>query len=96
MKTRTEITDEISKLEALQGRLRMSAFGDDNNAALDVQLAVLRGEIYEDDIDSEYSEFEASNARDAVAWLEGDYDAESLAAEWEPLARPAKGTGRFR
>lgn len=91
-KNDAEISAELEELTNLRGRLRDSYFGDSNNDALEAQISTLLGQISSDDIDDleesgEMSTYEADAARDAITWLEGDSDEESLADEWLPLAK---------
>jgi hypothetical protein len=89
--TQQQVDEEIIKLKQLKPKVRqMTAFGDDNHAAIDIQIEVLNGSLDEDDIyqqhdDEDITEHEKDNALEAISWLEGEGESASLAAEWAEL-----------
>lgn len=92
-RTQDEINAEIAKLQEMRPRVRQfSAFGDDNRAAIDAQVAVLQRRMSEANIYAEWSgddDDDGSNplidsALDARAWANGDEE-EAPHIGWEPL-----------
>lgn len=93
-RTREEVEAEIAKLRGMKERVRrFSAFGDDNWAAIDAQVAVLDRNMNEANIYAKWSgdddEDDGSNpiidsALDARAWRDGEYE-EPCSSGWEPL-----------
>lgn len=86
MKTQKQIQDEIVKLEQLFGKLKPSFFGDNNNLAVSAQIDILLGNLSAEDIaemEDDGDAYTADACRTAQDWLNGDYDGESLADEWE-------------
>jgi len=86
--TEKQITKEIEVLKKLKPRVRRrTAFGDDNHAAIDTQLAVLEGRMDTDAIyDCEdYNEHQRDAALEARRWLDGEEES-SLVAGWKELA----------
>jgi hypothetical protein len=86
MPTPKEITAEIKALEECKGYIpHHTAFGEDNHAFVDTQIAVLRGEIdHEDDSTEEWEERperEQNAIIEARDWLTGDSD-ESPSSGW--------------
>lgn len=85
MKTDDEIQAEITALQDIRPRVRpRSAFGDDNIAKLDAQVAVLQNHL---DTRKIYDTFEHDDealmaALDARQWLDGESDIEHLAEDW--------------
>jgi len=90
--TREEIDAEIEALEALKPRIpARTFFGDDNHAAIDAQIAVLRGEVDEDETfdneeSGEWSEHTGTSARDACSWMDGDSET-SPSEDWATIAK---------
>ena len=90
MKTKDQIKKEIEALKTVRPNVRpRSAFGDDNLAQLDAQVAVLENDWDNNDIYDEYdraglSEEILSSALCARQWMddEEDPDCEGLACEW--------------
>ena len=91
MRSQQEIENEIKALEEMKPNVRHhTIFGDDNHAAIDAQLSVLRLEIDEDDIqdafdNDEFTDHERSHAQDAHDWLMEDTDEESPSEQWKEL-----------
>jgi hypothetical protein len=92
-KTEEQINAEIAVLVALKPKVRQrTAFGDDNHAAIDTQLAVLRERMSSDEMydaygDEESDEFDQHTfdaALSAHDWMTGALagDEESPAASW--------------
>lgn len=74
--TPAQVKEEIAKLVDLKDKVPpRTFFGDDNRAAIEAQIAVLKGELNEDEIDGEVDHV-ASSAREALAWLNGENDSE--------------------
>jgi len=90
MKTEEQIKKEIEALKAVRSNVRpRSAFGDDNLAQLDAQIAVLENDWDNNNIYDEYdrtglSEEILSSALYARQWIndEEDPDDGSLANGW--------------
>ena|ERR1035437_8595417 len=80
--TEEQIAAEILWLETHKSRIpRETAFGDDNHAAIDAQIAALRERMTEDEIldggaagGKDWDNREMENARDAALWMEGEED----------------------
>lgn len=91
MRSRIEIDTEIKALEEMKPRVRRTTyFGDDNHAAIEAQLEVLRGNVDEDEIqdkfdDGEWTEHERDNAQQAVDWMEEYTDEGSPSENWQEL-----------
>lgn len=92
-KTEEQISAEIAALVALKPKVRQrTAFGDDNHAAIDAQLAVLRERMSSDDVYSAYGdegmdEFDQHTfdaALSACDWMTGMLASgeDSPAASW--------------
>lgn len=87
-KTVEQVDAEIAALEALKPlSKRYSAFGDDNHAAIDIQIAALKKRWSYDDVNDIVNDSALHNdATDAVAWRLGELeDVESLAKEYAHL-----------
>lgn len=93
MRTADEIQKEIAALKELRPKVRhYTVFDDNNRAAIGVQIDALECDWDDDDIDQylddeEINEFEAGNAREAVAWRDGSGES-SPSAEWAELVQP--------
>lgn len=91
MRTQKEIQAEIKKLEEMEPRVRrFTAFGDDNHAAIDAQLEVLKGDVegeeFEDKIESgEWTEHDRDNAQQALDWLEERPEQHAPSEDWTEL-----------
>jgi hypothetical protein len=81
--TNKQVQKEIDTLREYKPRIvQFSAFGDDNHAKIDVEIEVLEkhlgGDTMDDyDIDDkldegDWTDDEASSARDIVSWLKGN------------------------
>lgn len=83
-KTRDEIIFEVLKLQKQKNEVpQKDFFGDDNWRAIDIKIAVLKGEKslsdFDDDIngsDQDLLDYDA--AQDADLWLNGDFWQDSL------------------
>ena len=87
MRTPGQIQAEIEALQEVKPKVReFTYFGDSNHEAIELQIAVLKGEVSEDGL---YDEYGGDNThlldagREAIDWLEGI--AETLAEEWLDL-----------
>lgn len=88
MKTIEEVQQEIKKLEEIKPKVRrLTAFGDDNHKAIEVQIDVLKGTLDENGIYEEYEDDDhlRDNGLEALAWMKGESEIESLAREWATL-----------
>lgn len=97
-KSEDQVNAEIAALEALKPKVRKrTAFGDDNHAAIDAQLDVLRKRMNSDDVydtygDEDADEFDQYVLDSALAahdWMTGlvDSDEEAPVAGWSGLAQ---------
>lgn len=87
-RTNAEVEAEIATLEELKPKVRrLSAFGDDNHAAIGAQVKVLRNRMDEDDAYERYDDedYLADAATEAARWLAGDED-EAPSVGWKALA----------
>jgi len=84
MKTKEEIKKQIEALKAVRPKIvPKSAFGDDNLARLDAQVAVLEGLMDDDDIWDRWDDEDIiSISLDARQWLDGNSKIEDLAEDW--------------
>jgi hypothetical protein len=83
MKTNKEIDEQIKKLKAVRPKIvPRSAFGDDNLAKLDAQVAVLEGFMDEDEICDTYENEVLQSALDAYEWKFGRSEINNLAEDW--------------
>lgn len=88
-----EIQAEIKKLEELKPKVRRyTMFGDDNHAAIDIQIRVLKGEVDQDELDemqsmSDISDHEYDNGTEALNWLEGESEYDKLSDGWAELVQ---------
>lgn len=95
--TPVEVKAEIKKLKEMKPNVRrLSGFGDDHHAAIDVQVDVLEGNLSDDYIygqwgegaaEEERSENLLSSACDARRWLDGDGDGVPPSADWKCLTK---------
>lgn len=85
-KTEDQINAEIAALVALKPKVRKrTAFGDDNHAAIDAQLAVLRERMSSDEVHDAYGDqYTFDAALSAHDWMTGDLasDEDAPAASW--------------
>lgn len=89
-KTDAEIDAEIKALEAAKLTVRKrNGFGDDNHAAIDAQIRVLRERMTNDDIydafedaDDPENRHELDAAIEAHEWMTGASDEPSPAQGW--------------
>lgn len=92
MRTKKEANAQIKELRRivkLKTFRRRTLFGDDNVAAINAQIEVLKEGLSEGDVDDRqdnetYSEHTAYIARDAAQWLHGHTD-QPPAAGWKGL-----------
>ncbi len=78
--TPERVQQEIATLQEIKPRVRRrNFFGDDNHAAIDAQIAVLKNGLDEDAIDAQWSDNEHTldSALEALAWRNGE-DVDSL------------------
>ena len=96
-KTEDQINAEITALVTLKPKVRQhTTFGDDNHAAIEAQLAVLRERMSSDDVYSTYGDEDADEfdqhtfdaALSAHDWMTGELAAaeESPSASWTGAA----------
>ena len=86
--TPEQIKQEIETLMEMKPKVkRYSGFGDDHHAALDAQVDVLKNDLNAEDIDGQYEEEVRSQAHDARAWLNGDFELDTLSEEWQSLVQ---------
>ena len=98
--SKKDIKTEIKKLKELKPHVpRMTAFGEDNYAAIEAQIEVLEKDMDEDDIEGRWpindpdNEEEINNenmrlyenARDAFNWLNGEAEEGSPYEGWAEL-----------
>lgn len=92
-KTEDQIDAEITALVAVMPKVReLTSFGDDNHAAIDAQLAVLRERMSSDEVhdaygdagNDEFDQYTFDAALSACDWLTGVLasDEDSPAASW--------------
>lgn len=86
VKTDKERKAEADALEKIKPKVRAkSFFGDDNHAAIDAQVAVIRGLLTNEQIHGRYeNDYALTSALEARQWLEGEMDG-SLLDEWKSL-----------
>lgn len=83
MPTKKEITAEVKALKKMKPNIReRTAFGEDNQAAIDAQINVLENDMGDDAIYDQYggddeeetdaNRHELDNALEARRWLDGD------------------------
>lgn len=101
MPTPDQVAAEIELLKGLKPRVRpVSAFGDDNRAAIEAQIAVLTERMSLDDVydrfgvgafldEDEFDQYALDSALVAHDWLHGlrAADEESPAKTWEGLTQ---------
>lgn len=76
-KSEDQINREIAELVALKPKVRKcNAFGDDNHAAIDAQLCVLRERMSTDQV------FDAYGDEDADGFVQHTFDAALSACDW--------------
>jgi hypothetical protein len=87
--TQEQIDDQIKRLAQIKPSVSRYAFFDDqdNHAAIEAQIAVLKGEIDATRLEMLASDHEQWAARDALNWLAGNWDAyneggDDLVATW--------------
>ncbi len=76
-RTQEQIQAEIKKLQEMKPKVRRrTAFGDDNHAAIDADIAVLKDDLDLDDIYDAYEDNQHSvdSAMYAREWLDGNED----------------------
>jgi hypothetical protein len=88
----SRIAQEIAALEKMKPTLLPhSKFGDDHHEAIEAQLEVLRNRWDEDDdVDENYGDAEDNvrdAAKDAMEWLKGEGETETITETWESLVR---------
>ena len=94
MKSEKEIDAEIGKLEEMKPKVRhYTAFGDDNWAAVEVQIEALEKRMTDDACfdrwPNDASVEERNAAREASEWLYDETgEVEAPSTEWEPLTKP--------
>ncbi len=84
--TPEQVQQEIAALREIKPKVRRRTFfGDDNHAAIDVQIDVLEDGLDEDTIYAEWGEADhlLTSALEALAWRNGDCEAPS--GEWSEL-----------
>lgn len=91
MREKKEIEAEVKKLEEMKPRVPpRTFFHDDNHAAIDAQIEVLKGEVDVDEIENmaesgEWTDHERSNAMQALDWMEENNDDPSPSEGWSEL-----------
>jgi hypothetical protein len=88
----SRIEQEIAALEKMKPTvLEKSGFGDNHHDAIEAQLEVLRNRwTDDDDVDENYGDDDdnvSGAAREAMNWLNGDGETETLTETWESLVR---------
>lgn len=74
-KTSKQIESEIKKLESLKTRVPpRTVFGEDNLAAIDASIKVLRENMTEDDAYSIQDDRLRDNALQAIMWRNGEQE----------------------
>lgn len=93
-KSDTQIEAVVKALEEIKPNVRRySVFGDDNWAAIDAQLNVLKKKMTYQAINNEYwkegdeGDHVYSSALDARSYLDGDYD--NIIEDWRALCDPS-------
>lgn len=89
-KTQEQIDQQIKWLTENKPKIRkMSAFGDDNHAAISAQIFVLKGDVPECDIFNRYDGAadlnDLDSALEARAWMDGLAEQDTLSEDWECL-----------
>ena len=95
MRTEKEIKAEIKALKELKSKVRpFTAFGDDNQLSIGVQIETLEQNLSENDIfdrgdeelqgDSAWPERAVDAAREAAIWADGQSN-EKPSDGWKPL-----------
>lgn len=82
------IAGEIAGLQELKPEVpEFTAFGDSNWDAIDAQIAVLKGDLSEDDIEGAWYENEHvyENALTARQWLNDELEGGGLVDDWQTL-----------
>ena len=87
-KTDEEIDAEIATLREMKPRVRhFTAFGDDNWAAVELQIFVLEERMDEDQAGDEYEDAdEYSHATEAIQWMNGETE-NAPSVGWKELVR---------
>ncbi len=91
--TREQVQEEIKKLQEMKPKVqRTTLFGDNNHAAIDADIDVLKHDLSTDDIYDAYEDMHvADSALYARAWLDGDEDEPPSGPEcWGGLVREKK------
>jgi hypothetical protein len=92
MKSTKEIEAEIKTLKTFKPKIqRTTFFGDDNHAAIEAQIEVLKQQMTEDEVfgkqdSEEWTEHQSGAARDAANWLSGDEET-SPSSSWKSLVK---------
>ncbi len=82
--TQEQVKTEIETLEDMKPKVkRFTAFGDDNHAAIDAQIDVLKNGLNAGDITGQYEGEIFLHANEACTWLKGEYNCDTLSEEWE-------------
>lgn len=95
VRTKDEIEAQAYELEAMKPTVRQySHFGDDNWARIEAQIAVLRENLSEREIEDRYLDGGVyDEAMLARAWMNGEDPegtGEDLVASWKPLVLKKK------
>ena len=87
-KTDKQIDVEVATLRELKPKVRrFSGFGDDNHAAIDLQILVLEERMDNDEINDRYEDTdENSHAYECVQWMDGEAE-EAPSAGWKGLVK---------
>ena len=88
--TKKQIDKEIKLLEEMKPKIcQHSSFGDDNHAAMQAQIDVLRENLNEEEIDERWNPDEEynlnDNAREALNYLNGESETKTLSGDWKSL-----------
>lgn len=86
-RTRIEIEDELNALKELRNNVPpQTAFGDNNQDAIDAQIKVIENRMTFEEVIDEFEidgDYILSNAQDAVRWLRDDD--EPVSDSWRDL-----------
>jgi hypothetical protein len=95
--THEQVEQEVAALESLKDKVKPhTAFGDDNQKAVQLQIDVLQASLEGKNPDENYLEEEMGlelgthayqSAREAVDWLNGTETEETLSEGWEPITK---------
>lgn len=87
-RSKDEISKEIDALLDLKDKVRpTSMFGDDNRAAIEAQIDILQGNVAEDEIYDVFDDHAADSANEAVQWLNGESESDTLSEDWRGIAK---------